>query len=232
MCISLWTYRQSAYNDKISKYFSEKTITGFERLKDVANLTDKKVLLKGSIASGETFKSKDGTDVVLERYKEEEKDRNPAKGWKLIKGSVIFKVIPFNLKENSNKILIDPFGLDKTFLGNPETKKEIVNGQELLKSTWKFVPGQTLYILGNIENKAGQLIVNNPDFNNSFFTSLWNKEPFIITTMYPSEVSEKARDMAKSVYFASLALAAVGVFFIITGINNIFKKLNSKADNH
>ena len=62
----LWTFNQITYNEKIRKSFLEKSITEIKNLKDVANLSDKTVLIKGKIIADETFLSKNKKKVILE----------------------------------------------------------------------------------------------------------------------------------------------------------------------
>lgn len=216
-----WTYRQSVYDDKVRKYFIEKTITPIKSLKDASNLSNRIVLVQGKIISDETFIGKNNKKVVLERYLEEIKNNNK---WKTVKDSQIFKVSPFKIKDdNNNLVLVDPYDLDKTFLGKPEETISNENGKEIKKSLWEIEEGESVLILANIENKAGILVLSNPNIYKSIFDSMWNKEPFIITTFEKTEAAKKATELGKSVYFASIALFAAGIFFILSSISNIIR---------
>ena len=218
-----WTYGESLHHDKVRKYFTEKTITKIQDLKTASILSDKMVIIQGKIVFGETFLSRNNKKVVLERYKEEFKYKDSNKDWKDIKDNSIFKVIPFKIEENSNYVLIDPYSVDKTFLGNAETKTEEIDNKIIKKSLWTFEPNQKVYILGAIQNKAGQMVIDNPNLYKSVFSSLWEKEPFIITNMEPAEVANKAKELGKSIYFASLALFLVGAFTLVMSVVKIFR---------
>ncbi len=245
MGFGYWSYNQSLFSNKIKNYFQEKGITSFNNLKPIASLSDRLVIVKGNIVADETFISRKGNKVVLERFQEEVKDKNSNReDWKIIKETKFFRVLPFWLKENSNnspkeapvdikntnKVLIDAFGLDKTYLGLPEIKTEEINNQLKRTSIWTLSPGQTVHILGNVENKGGQLVINSPNLYKSSFNPFTEMEPFIITSMSVFEVTNKAMDLAKSVYYVSLALFAIGAFFLFNSIVNILKNKNKLQD--
>lgn len=239
MGFGYWTYNQSVYDNKVKEYFSSRKITPFNQLKTISSLSDRLVIVKGEIFSDENFLSKSGKKVVLERFQEETKDKNSIKDWKIDKESKFFKVLPFWLKEKSessstlnhttskpdksSKVLIDAYAFDKTFLGFPETKTEEVNTQLKRISTWQLSPGQTVYVMGNIENKGGQLIINSPGLYKEGFNPFTPKVPFIITSFSVLQIINKANELAKGVYYVSLALFAVGVFFLLNSIKNIMQ---------
>jgi hypothetical protein len=247
MAFSYWTYNQSLFNNKIKTYLQTKPVTSISNLKTIAALTDRLVLVKGEIVADETFTGKKGKKVVLERFQEETKDKNSNKDWKEVTESRFFKFNPFWLKEKSKgessggeisspKVLIDGYGLDKTYLGTPEINDlKTENEVNILKRTkyWSLSPGQTAIVLGNVENKGGQLIINSPNLYISDFNPFAKKEPFIITSFSESEITEKALGISKSLYYTSLALLAIGVFFLLSSLNNILKnyqKLKSEND--
>jgi hypothetical protein len=223
MGFGFWTYNQSLSDKKVLEYFRNKPVTAFKNLKTVSALSDRMVIIKGEIAADETFTGKDGQKVVLERIQEETKDKNSNRGWKEVKESRFFKLLPFWIKENSNKVLVDGFGLDKTFLGNPEIKTDEQKDQFIRTKKWTMVPGQVVYVLGNIENKGGQLIINSPNLYASGFNPFAPKEPFVITSWSLFEITSKALELSQNVYYMSLALFAVGAFFLFSSISNIFK---------
>lgn len=216
----IWTYSQSLYSEKIKKSFIEKEISNIKDLNNISLLSNKNVLLTGQIQASSTFNSRDNQKVVLERYKEE---KETAKGWQEIKDNSFFKVIPFKLNSSNQTIIVDPYGLDKAYIGVPKSKIEIVDGIKIKKNLWILKEGQKVNILGNIENKSGVLVVNNPNLYKSFFDSLFNKEPFIITSMEKGETANKANEIGKSIYYSSFALFAVGIFFIFNSIINVLK---------
>lgn len=223
-----WTYNQSIYEDKVRKYFLEKNITPIKDLKTVANLSDKMVLIQGEVVADQTFISKDNKKVVLERYEEETKNLN--NNWKIVKDSPFFKALPFKIKDKENNtVLIDPYDIDKSFLSNPreEIKKE--NGQEIKKSYWSFLPNQKLYILGNMDNKSGVMVINSPNLYKS--VSSLQREPFIVSSLEKTEVITKAMKIGKSIYYASMALFAAGIFFVISSISNIAKNYKKISNN-
>ncbi|MFN4150251.1 MAG: hypothetical protein ACK4IX_04855, partial [Candidatus Sericytochromatia bacterium] len=182
------------------------------------------------INSNETFVSRNNKKVVLERYKEEFKYQKSNKDWKDIKDSSFFKVIPFYLKNSNNSILIDPFGIDKTFLGTAEEKIENVEDKVIKKSLWTYEIGKKVSVLGNIQSKGEQLVLNNPNIYKSVFSGLFDKEPFIVTDLSKTEVANKASQLGKSIYFASLALFAAGGIAILSSIMNIFKNFNKTQE--
>jgi hypothetical protein len=221
-----WSYGQASYHDKVRKAFVEKEVIAMQDLKKALALTDKIVLVEGLINSTETFISRNNKKVVLERYREEFKYQKSNKDWKDIKETSFFKVIPFYLKNNNNSILIDPFGVDKTFLGTAEEKIETVDDKIIKKSLWTYEIGKKVYVLGNLESKGDQLVLNNPNIYKSVFSGLFDKEPFIVTDLSKTEVANKASQLGKSIYFASLALFAAGGIAILSSIMNIFKNFN------
>ncbi|RYX91618.1 hypothetical protein EON78_06665 [bacterium] len=215
---SAWTYGQSIYTEKIKKSFAQITATEINNLKDVSLLSTKTVLVTGNIISDQSFLSRDKQKVVLERYKEESQT---SKGWKDINDSFSFKVVPFKIKnDKAQEVFIDPYGLDKTYIGEPERKIE--NG--IRKSLWKLKLGQKINVLGNVDNNAGSLVINDPNLKKSFVETIFDKEPFIITSMEKSQTAVKAEELYKSIYFSSLALLAVGIFFIFSSITNVLKQ--------
>lgn len=216
---SAWTYGQSIYTEKIKKSFSQITATEINNLKNVSLLSNKTVLVTGQIiSSSESFLSRDNQKVVLERYKEE--SQTP-KGWKDINDSITFKVVPFKIKnDKAQEVFIDPYGLDKTYIGEPERKIE--NG--IRKSLWKLKLGQKINVLGNVYNNAGSLVINDPNLKKSFMETIFDKEPFIVTSMEKSQTAVKAEELYKSIYFSSLALLTVGIFFIFSSITNVLKQ--------
>lgn len=215
---SAWTYGQSIYTEKIKKSFAQITPTEINNLKNVSLLSNKTVLVTGKIISNESFLSRDKQKVVLERYKEESQT---AKGWKDINDSISFKVVPFKIKnDKAQEVFIDPYGLDKTYIGEPERKIE--NG--IRKSLWKLKLGQKINVLGNVDNNAGNLVINDPNLKKSFVETIFDKEPFIVTSMERSQTAVKAEELYKSIYFSSLALLAVGIFFIFSSITNVLKQ--------
>lgn len=228
LCFGAWTYTQSIYTDNIRKAFTQKTETSMANLKNVSVLADKNVIVSGTIQADETFKSRTGEKVVLERYKEE---KETAKGWKDINESILFKVVSFKLKNGNESVIIDPFGLDKTYLGEPISSIENVNGEKIKKSHWVLKPNQKITILGNVDNKSGIIVINNPNIYNSIIDNTFKKVPFIITTMKKNETADKASDIGKSIYYSSLALFAVGIFFIFTSIGNVMKHYQVSQNN-
>lgn len=223
-----WTYSQSIYTDKIRKAFIEKTPTEIKNLKNIALLSDKLVLVTGQIEATETFKSMNNKPVVLERYREEQET---SKGWKEIKDSGTFKVVSFKLKMGNESVIVDPFGLDKAYIGEPQTKVEKRDNNNIKKSLWNIYSGQKVNIIGNIDNKSGILVINNPNIYKSYFDGLFNKEPFIITTMETSQAANKALEIGKSIYYSSFALFTVGVFFIFSSIGNVIKHYRQTKNN-
>ncbi len=119
--------------------------------------------------------------------------------------------------------MIDPFGLDKAYLGESESRIENINGDKVKKSLWVLKNNQVVNILGNLDNKSGVLVINNPNLYKSFIEGIFYKEPFIITTMGKSQTANKASDIGKSIYYSSFALFAVGIFFILNSLGNVFK---------
>lgn len=215
---SAWTYSQSLYTEKIKNSFSQNEITLIKNLKEISLLSNNSVIIKGEVIANESFLSKDGQKVVLERYREENKT---AKGWKEIKENSYFKVIPFKLKdEKSQEVFIDPYGVDKAYVGDPETK---IENENLKKSFWKIKKGQKVLILGNVENKTGNIVINNPNLRKSIFDSIFKKEPFVITTMDMSQTAIKASEIGNSIFLSSIALLTVGIFFIIYSLSNVLK---------
>ena len=222
-----WTYGQSIYHEKVRKYFYEKPVSEIENLKTLSALTDRIVLLTGNVIASETFTSRKNKKVILERYLEETKKINSKKDWHTEKKSSFFKVLPFKLKGDKTEVLIDTFGLDKTYIGIPEINIITEDKRLRKKSLWIIEPSQNVYILGNVESKANQLVINNPNLYKSFFIPFWKKEPFIITTMSKLEVPNKAIEIGQNLYYVSLALFTVGGFFLISSLSNIIKTYNS-----
>ncbi len=215
---SAWTYSQSIYTEKIKNSFYQNEITKISNLKDTSLLSNNIAIISGEIVSDENFLSKDGQKVVLERYKEENKT---ARGWQEIKDTNYFKVIPFKIRDKSQKeVFIDPYGLDKAYVGEPKTKNE---NESLKKSFWKIKKGQKVLILGRVENKNGNFVISDPNLRKSIFESLFDKEPFIITTMDKTQIAIRAEEIGKSIFISSIALLIVGIFFIFYSFANILK---------
>ncbi|MFN8673489.1 MAG: hypothetical protein U0457_15570 [Candidatus Sericytochromatia bacterium] len=223
----VWTFMQSTYQDKIRKDFQEKQEISFEKLKDVKLLSDKIILVKGKILDTDTFNGKHNKKVVIERYTEEKKNINSKKDFKVIKENSYFKTIPFKLYfgDKNNSILVDTYNIEKAFLGEPELKEEKFDTEILNKKLWQFRPNEEIYVMGLLEEKAGEFVITNPNLNKSFFD--FSKEPFIITKYKPSEVAIKARDIAKSIFYSSIALMSITIFICVSSIINIVK--NKKA---
>lgn len=230
MGFGFWSYGQATYHDRVRKAFVEKEPIPMSDIKKALALNDKLVLIEGKIFSKETFDSRNNKKVVLERYKEEFKYKNSNKDWKDIKESSFFKVIPFYIKDDKNSILIDPFGVDKTFLGSSEIKTEEKDDKIIQKSLWTYENGKKIYVLGNIESKGEQIVINNPNIYKSIFSGLLDREPFIITDLSKSEIADKASKLGKSIYFASLALFAAGGIALLSSILNIIKNWNKVAE--
>lgn len=221
-----WTYAQSLYHDNVRKFVSEKAETKIENLKEAQLLSDKFVLLKGIISNSETFKGKNNSNVILERYAEEKKDKGSRKDWKLIKENSYFKIIPFKLynKEKTSYVLVDSYDVDKTFLGKSETKEEEKDNVLFQKSLWQFKNEEEVYVIGKLENKSGQLIITNPNLNKSIYSGDFLKEPFIITKYKPQELAEKSKTIGLSIFYSSIALVFISAFVFISSIFNIIKK--------
>lgn len=228
MAFGVWTYTQALYHDKVVKYFQEKQETKISNLKEASLLSDKIVLLKGKIIATESFEGKDKTKVVIERYREEKKTKNSKKDWKVIKENSFFKAIPFKLQDKTNSnVLIDSNDIDKTFLGDPQIKQEETDTEILQKNLWQFKNNDTVYVMGELENKAGNYIVSNPNMKKSFFETLTSKDPFIITKYSPKEMISKSKDIGNSIHYSSIAVFIVSGFIFINGLMTIFKNIKS-----
>lgn len=224
MAFGVWTYTQALYHDKVVKYFQEKQETKISNLKQASLLSDKIVLLKGKILSTESFDGKNQIKVVIERYREEKKTKNSKKDWKVIKANSFFKAIPFKLQDDSNNnVLIDTNDVDKTFLGEPQIKHEETDTEIIQKNLWQFKNDDEVYVMGELENKAGSFVISNPNVKKSFFENLISKEPFIITNYSPKEIESKAKDIGNSIHYSSIAVFIVSGFIFISGLMRLIK---------
>lgn len=224
MAFGVWTYTQALYHDRVVKYFQEKQETKISNLKQASLLSDKIILLKGKIIATESFEGKNQLKVVIERYREEKKTKNSKKDWKVIKANSFFKAIPFKLQDDTNNnVLIDSNDIDKTFLGDPIIKQEEIETEIIQKNLWQFKNDDEIYVMGELENKAGNFVISNPNIEKSFFENITSKEPFIITKYSPKEMVKKAKDIGNSIHYSSIAVFIVSGFIFMTALMRIIK---------
>jgi len=221
--ISFWTFNRSAYLEQIKVSFVQQSA-----LVDAdfpLNTSGKSsILLKGIVQSDNAFNGISGKLVVFEKTKKEINKNKSITKWEDVKGSLYRKITPFKLKNTKGQeLLVSPYGFEEAFVSLPEYKDtELPDGQILRESYWSIKPGDSVYVLGKLENNSGTLLISDPELSKSSLLG-FKKEPFVISRLEVEQIVSKAENGRRSILLISLSLVLVGAFFMINSFANIVK---------
>jgi len=220
---SFFFYSQASYNNKVRKYFLEKVPVTTDQLKNISLSSDKNVLITGVVSPENFFLTESGKRVVAHYHKEEIKNKNSSR-WNIVKDATFLRAIPFTLNDKFGYVVIDNLNIDRTYLCEQNSKIENFEKDKVKQISECLIEvNAPITVFGRVENKAGQTIITNPNIASSLF-SLNGKEPFIVTTYSTQHIVQKSFKIARSVYFVTFGIFAVGVLTLINIIVSLMKK--------
>ncbi|GIW21871.1 MAG: hypothetical protein KatS3mg068_0878 [Candidatus Sericytochromatia bacterium] len=218
--IAFWTFKKYSYSLLVENSFKNYVDISNS---DITTFIGKNIILRAKIKDEQFFISKkNGDKVVLEYFLVEE---NKNSRTKKISDLSYLRYIPFKINFNNINIIVEPYELDLTYIGNIIEKKEYKKDNKLISEKyWKFKSNDIIYIFGKLENKAGILSIVNPNIEKSFFEKIFNLSPFIISNYEINEIIQKAIYTKNSMLSITSLLSITSIFFIILSIKKLLDK--------